>query len=466
MRVPASGGPITTLCSLTGDPRGGAWGGDTILFSPAANRALQRVNASGGTPVEVMPLAAKQGEIGQWRPAFLPDGRHYLYQSLNAAQDRWGIYLGDLERKTPTKLLIDAATTAIYAAPGYLLYAYGGHLYAQPFDAKTLEKSGAPVLILRNIEYNSQYGSAGYSASRNGMLALHTWLGDTRSEISLLAPDGSMTNTKIEGDNLDLSHDGTKLALQVASSSSRSPDLWTIDLIRGTKARITSDPSPDIGPVWSPDGKQIAYVSSLIGYQSVRIRSSTAGGEPTEILRSQVGIEITDWSADGRYLVAEVFNEATSSDIAVIDLQGKRTLEPIIASRFGEDSPRLSPDGRFLSYQSNEGGQLDVYVTPFPAADQRWQVSTSGGGAARWSADGRKLYYVSMDRRMNVVAIDTSKGFDFGMPASYGDSISQNISDPTPAGAIYVTTQKPSTNGITLLTDWTRTHLPNTGTPR
>jgi serine/threonine protein kinase len=461
MRMPASGGPITTICEGVADSRGATWSGDTILFSPGPSSAIQRVSASGGgKPVEVAPLDKARSEIGQWRPHFLPDGRHYVYQSLNAMQDKWGVYVADLERKTPPRLLIDAATTAIYAPPGYLLYAYSGDLYAQPFNAETREKNGAPALIAKNVEYTAQYGSPGYSTARDGSLVMQTWQGEAHSMLGAVSSDGAVTPVGVDGDNVDLSRDDTRLAIQRMDAAARAPDLWIIDLKRGTRTRLTSDVAPDIGPVWSPDGKRIAYITQLTGYHSIRIRAASPGGAVEEITRSLPGMEITDWSRDGRYLLAEVFNPETSSDIEMIDLQGDRKLKPLLATRFVENSPRFSPDGRFLCYQSNEGGQMDIYVQTFPAGDQRWQITSSGGASARWSPDGKHLYYVTPDRRLAVLGIDTSNGFDFTTPQFIGASISQDITQPAANGTLYMTLEKSSSESINLLTAWEHTLLP------
>jgi Tol biopolymer transport system component len=466
MRMPASGGPITTICEGVADSRGATWAGETILFSPGPSSAIQRVNASGGKPADVAALDKARGEIGQWRPQFLPDGRHYVYQSMNAAQSNWGIYVADLERKTPPRLLIDAATTAIYAPPGYLLYAYSGDLYAQPFNATTLEKSGAPTLITKNIEYTAQYGSPGYSASRDGALVLQTWQGEARSMIGAVSSDGAVTPVGVDGDNVDLSRDDTRLAMQRMDAAARAPDLWIVDLKRGTRTRLTSDVAPDIGPVWAPDGKRIAYVTLLTGYNSIRIRPAGPGGAIEEIARNTAGLEITDWSRDGRYLLAEVFNSDTSADIELIDLQGDRKLKPLLATRFVENSPRLSPDGRFVCYQSNEGGQMDIYVQTFPAGDKRWQITSSGASSARWSVDGKHLYYVTPDRRLAILGIDTSNGFDFTPPQFVGAAISQDITQPSANGTLYMTLEKSSSESIHLLTAWDRTLLPQNAAAR
>jgi Tol biopolymer transport system component len=460
LRIPATGGPIATIAETTSDPRGGSWAGNTILFSPAANKPICRVAATGGTPVPVGPLRADRGELGQWRPTFLPDGHHYLYRSVSENQPKSGVYLADLEPEAPSKLLIDAATTAIYAESGHLLYAYGGDLYAQPFNLKTLEKNGGPLLVLKNVEYSDAYGAPAYSVAKDGSLVAQTWEGSARLTIYAVATNGAITPTDLDGSNIDLSPDGSRLAVQRVDTASRAPDIWIMDVRRGTKVRLTSDPAPEIGPVWAPDKSRIAYVAQLASSQSVRVQSIVGSDGPQEITRSTIPLEITDWSPDGRYLIAEVFDVHTATDLYIIDLQGKRTLEPLLRTRFSESSSRFSPDGHFVSYESNVGGQNDVYVQTFPAADQHWQVSVSGGRSARWSHDGRKLIFITPEGRLATVPFDRARGSEMGAPQVVGASMSQDITEPTVDGTLYMTAQRNTTDAILYMSDWTKTLLP------
>jgi eukaryotic-like serine/threonine-protein kinase len=458
MRMPAGGGPIAIVCESGADPRGGTWAGDTILFAPGPNHALKRVKASGGTPTEMGKLDLAHGEVGRLRPSFLPDGRHYFFSSPNTQQERSGVWLGDLEDPSFQQKVLDIWTTVVFAPPGHLLYAYGSDLYAQAFDARTLKKSGDPVSILKNIEYSQQFGSGAYSASANGTLVVQTWRGESRSSIVAIGPDGNVTQTGMVGANIDLVPDGGRLAVQIDDPGG-APDIWILDLVRGSRVRVTSSSAPDIGPVWSADGTRIAYVRIEAGYYSVRINNVAGSESDEELLRSQTSLEVTDWSPDGRYLIAEVFNDL-SSDICIIDLRGDRKLVPLVAGKFVENSPRFSPDGRLLVYQANDSGVSDIYVQPFPLTGQRWVVTPNAGTSGRWSASGKEIYYVTADRRVAVVPVDTANGFTVGPPKFLSGSGSGDISEPDATGTIYASVQRGTGESLTLVTDWQRALLP------
>lgn len=453
-RMPAGGGPLTVVCDSGPDPRGAAWAGDTILFSPAPNKPILRVKASGGKPVPALKLDQARSETGQWRPQFLPDGEHFVYLSQSAVAENTGVFVADVNGTTPPRMLIDASTTAIFAPPGFLLYVYSGDLYAQPLDMGKLEKSGTPVLLAKNVEYSQRFGSTGYSVSNDGTLIFHTFSNESRSKIVAVAPDGGEIIQDFDGTNLDLSPDEGRIALQRLDASTRTSDIWIQDLKRGTRTRLTFDGVPDIGPVWSPDGTQVVYVSQSPGVAVVNVRPSSGAGEVREIMRSTMPLEITDWSRDGRYLVAEVFADDAGGNICLIDLAGDRKLQPIVATRLNEDSPRLSSDGRFILYMANESGQNEIYVRRFPVTDERWQVSSGGGASARWSADGKSLLYVRPDRRIAKVPIDTHAGFQLGEPTLLASTGSVDITRPTANGVIYTTRDQSPADTVTILTNW------------
>jgi Tol biopolymer transport system component len=449
---------VTTICDAGADPRGGTWAGDTILFSPAPSAPLQRVSASGGSPKPLRALNAAAGEIGEWRPQFLPDGHRFILLVVNSQAERIGVYLGDLVKPESRKQLLNVAATTLYSPPGFLLYWYAGDLYAQRVD-DDMQKVGAPFIVQKQVVYSDQYGAPGYTASQTGLLAYHVWTGPSSNMIVGLRGDAPEFATKFDGSNLDLSRDGKKLAYQRTDVATRAPDIWVVDLERQSRRRITFDSLIDIGPVWSPDDSQLAYATQHVGYTSVMIRPVNGGGAVTEVARHPIGVEVTDWSRDGRWLAAEVFSTETRTDIALLDLKGDRKLKTVVSTPIRESSPRFSPDGKLLLFDSEESGQSEVYVMTLPDGAHRWQVSVDGGSAARWSSNGTEIRYVDGDRRLVAVPFRYDGAFTLGAVKVIGPANSADVSSATPDGTTYVSrNQAGAQESVGIVTNWSQGH--------
>lgn len=406
-RIAANGGPITTLAS-TADSRGASWGPDgTILLAPDFNSGIHAMSASGGEARPVTTVDKAAGDIGHWRPTALPDGRHFLFMIHSDDPRRRGIYLGSFDGDAP-RLLIGSSSAPVFAAPDQVLYHHENNLYAQTLDMDELITSGAPRLVAEEVGYYQRWSNPGFSASRTGTLAYHQ--AETRSTpINRYDRSGQrLEGHPMMGDNLDLSRDGSRLAVQVGEGE--PPDLWVIDLERGIRTRLTSGETADIGPVWSPDGQWIAYTIPGNPTRFMKKRSSGLG-EPELILEAPNGVELVDWSLDGKWLLLEGYNPDTEQDIMMIDLESDQPeLLPVIATRFSEHSPRFSPDGRWISYQGKDSGRFEIFVQPFPPDGSRWQISSEGGDSARWKGDGSELYWISRGQVM-AGKVDLSNGF-------------------------------------------------------
>ena len=407
-RIPVASGSPQVICDAR-DGRGGSWSrSGVIVFAPAGSGSLMRVKADGGEPVEIVKPDPERGEAGLRFPCFLPDGAHFLFVSSPKRQGGYDISLGDLDGKKPTRITA-ASSAAVYAEPGYLLFALGGRLVAQRFDASRGQLVGE-VVILGDAPPPSTYdGGAAVSASRNGVL-MHAestppvtelvWLdraGRQAGRIPL--PPGSYSNPALSPDE--------RWATVTRFNSSTSSDLWLVDLQRAVTTRLTFDGRVSGGwgmsvpVVWSPDSTRVAYCYDRSGVYDVYQIAASGTGQPEPLFQSDVVWKLPlAWSPDDRYLVftQEVEAEGSVYDLWLLPLHGERKPVPYLRTPFDEDFAAVSPDGRWLAYVSDETGTYEVYVRSFPEPGEKYRVSTSGGHIAQWSRDGRELVFFPLSQ--------------------------------------------------------------------
>jgi eukaryotic-like serine/threonine-protein kinase len=406
--VPVAGGPAHTIAPAP-IPRGGTWGrDDVILFLPAPTSPIQQASASGGD-VRAVPMAEGHDE-GRWFPHFLPDGRHYLYLSVPWDRSRpSAIRVASID-STDTKDVVLSRASAVYADPGYLLFRRETALVAQPFDARTLTLHGSPVPISDNVGFNPITYQALFSAHDTGALAyLHATPG---SQLAWFDSQGRQTAIGPPGDynSVCLTAGDERIIYEAADPATGNVDLWALDAAGGTPSRLTFNPFVDFYPVCSPTGQETIFASLREGAPNLYRQVITAPGSETAILRSPLPKIPTDWSRDG-LVVHSVLRPGMNFDIDVLDLATGETRQ-VIATPADERSGKLSPDGRWIAYVSNESGRPEVYVQPFPATGTKWQVSTGGGLQPNWQRDGRRLYYLAHDRYLMAVQLDPD-GTDF-----------------------------------------------------
>ena len=409
-KINANGGPPQILCdSISG--RGGSWSGDgVIVFSPSTTQALLRVSASGGKPEPASKLDTAQAENSHRWPSFLPDGKHFLYWARNSRAGELSVlYVGELGT-LQAKALAKSETMAIYAS-GHLLFLRGQTLMAQSFNPSRLELGGEPVPIAEHVAINGASVRAMFSASNTGTLIYQTgemsggwnmvWWGRDGKQISTIPQSGRYLGPV-------LSPDGSKVAVEIFAGAQGIGDIWIFDLTRGTSTRLTFGPSNQGNPVWSSDGKTVYYAS---GSGAVYIVAKAADGSAAEriVLQEKDTIEIPDgFSPDGRYLIYErkVPQNETTYHLWALPLFGDGKPFPIVKSTFDERYSAISPDGKWMAYQSNESGRWEIYITAFPGGGAKWQVSSVGGNAAKWRRDGKEIFY--LDPSDNIVAVDVN----------------------------------------------------------
>ena len=266
----------------------------------------------------------------------------------------------------------------------------------QAFDLERLELTGKPRVIARGVQYDALYERGIFSVS-DDVLAYQS--GSFRGETQLRWYDrsgraiGSVGEPALQEMPV-LSPDGGRVAFSATGNTGQ--DIWTHDLVRDVRSRLTFTPENDRNPVWSPDGSAIAFSTIEEATYNIYVKASSGVGEARLLMDSEVSLFPRSWSSDGRYLVYVEAPPGTS-DIAAIELDGEG--EPISllkSAEFNEMTPRLSPDGRWLAYASNESGRNEVYIAPFPSMDGKWQVSRSGGSEPTLEPrDGRSIYFLS-----------------------------------------------------------------------
>jgi len=406
-RIDATGGPLLVLCDAASG-RGGAWGTDgTILFAVLFGPLLG-VPASGGTPQPVTKLNESLNQRSHRWPQFLPDGRHFLFLAQAAATENSAIYAGSLDGGEP-KLLVRNESSAMYAPPGYLLFVRQGTLVAQGFNANKLQLTGDAVPLARRGDADSAMSRGDFSVSENGILV---YASGTLSVARLLWFDRSgrqlaETGTEDIYGFPRISPDGRKLVVSRASGASSS-SIWIFDLVRGTSSRLTFSAGRNDLPVWSPDGKSIAFTSTQGGNRHIYQQAADGTGTATPLVVSEGDEILPSWSSDGRYIVFQTQTNPRNSpfEIWVKPLFGDRKAFPVAQNpQFLQGDPAISPDDKWLAHDSDESGRFEVYLTPFLHGGGKWQISTSGGGCARWRADGRELFYMSLDNKITSAEI-------------------------------------------------------------
>jgi serine/threonine protein kinase len=409
-KINASGGPPQTLCdSISG--RGGAWSqSGVIVFTSSSNQPLQSVSAEGGTPVPASKLDLSQAENSHRWPTFLPDGKHFLYWSRTSRVGQSPVlYLGELGTLR-AKVLMKSETMALYAS-GHLLFLRDQTLMAQPFNPARFELSGEPQPMAEHVAVSGSTIRAMFSVSDTGTLIYQA--GETSGGWNLMwwGRDGKPSGPLPQPDRYlfpALSPDGTRLAVEIFTGTQGIGDIWIFDLNRGTSTRLTFGPYSQGSPLWSPDGKTIFY-SSGAGFPHIRAKAAD-GSTPERVITE--GDDTAEFPAssspDGRYLVYErrVPKSEIGYHIWALPLSGEGKPFPVVQSTFEERFPAVSPDGKWMAYQSNETGRWEIYVTAFPGGGAKWLVSSVGGASAKWRKDSKELFY--LDPSDNLVAVDVN----------------------------------------------------------
>jgi serine/threonine protein kinase len=410
-RIEVSGGTPVTICGSTLG-RGGSWNQDgTIVAALSYNTGLSRVPASGGAPVPVTTADGAVYTSHRW-PWFLPDGKHFLYIAVkhNApTSPETAVFLASLDGKE-NRLLFHTLSNAIYAS-GRLLYQRENSLVAQPFDASRGKFSGEPQTLTENVQFDAGLWRTNISASTGGVLLyasgttsgteILTWYDRSGKRLGTVGEQGEFYD-------LDLSPDEKKIATTDLNASIAS--IWVRDLTNNLRTRLTFSGGAHLTPIWSPDGKEVAFTSNQQRAISVKTIGSSSAERTVLSSPDPIYQAISDWSRDGRYLMYEQ-GAGINTELWVLPLSGDGKPFPYTS---GSSRGAFSPDGHWVAYVGQEGGRPEVFVAPFPWTGAKWQISNGGGAGPRWRADGKELFYFDLNGIAAAGVSSSGSAFEVG----------------------------------------------------
>ncbi len=422
-KIEASGGAPQTICTAA-LVIGGSWNRDgTILFSDGG--VILQVPAKGGEAKPITTLDASRGETAHHFPAFLPDGRHFLYTIHSGKKENGGIYLGSLDLPDARIHLLDDVSNAEYAPAlppdtGYLLFVRAGALMAQRFAAGPLQLTGEAFPVVEKIDQNPGNLSASFSVSEDGVLIVTstypgdqiTWFDRTGKRLGTIGRPGLHVNPQLSPDELTVAADDM-------DAERFSSDISLFPVLHGAASRLTFGGSGRA--VWSPDGIRIAFESS----NNALYTKTSAGTENEGLLLEGMNLpddyrHLCEWSHDGRFLIYSQEDAKTGYDLWMLPLGGNRKPRSFLHADYNEWCGTLSPDSKWIAYASDESGRSEIYVQAFSedgtASDRKWLVSDSGGHWPRWRRDGKELLYLSADRAIVGAEVRTGSSFQHGAP--------------------------------------------------
>jgi len=453
LKIPTGGGPPIELASTTSvtSARGATWSRDGfIYFSPSVSVGLSRIPQNGGPVSAATALDPAHDERTHRWPQALPDGSAVLFTCDTSVSTE---YYDDarIEAVRPStgerKVLVEGSSQARYGSGNELVFARGGSLFAVAFDPRRLETRGTPELVVQGVATDVGSGSVQFALSPSGAAV---WApGGLTSQYRLFWVDRNGMETPVPVppepyNEAELSPDGKRVAL--AGGQSGSSDLWVADLERGTRTRLTVG-QVVANPVWTRDGTRIAYLT--------RQREGPArhwqifwlpadGSRNAELLtESEHVLSPSGFTADSGKLIysaGKTNNESAGMDIYLLPVTGARKPELLLSDGFAKRGAVVSPDGHWVTYWSNEGGQQSIFVRPFPTGEGRWQISTAAAFEPRWGPDQREIFYRS-GAELYRVPIETLHGFSAGKPERVIDRVSTagivHTYAPAPDGRIF-----------------------------
>ncbi len=439
LKIPSGGGPpidLAATATVTA-ARGATWSRDGfIYFAPNVAVGLSRVSQNGGPVTAVTKLDLARDERTHRWPQALPDGSAVLFTCDTAASTE---YYDDarIEAVRPStgerKVVLEGSSQARYGSGGRLIFARGGSLYAIAFDPRTLSTRGAPEIVAQGIATDVSSGAVQFAVSASGAAVWAPGGATAQYRLFWIDRKGVETPIPISADPYNesvLSPDGKHAAL--TGGKGGVADLWVADLERGTQTRLTVG---DVvtNPVWTPDGTRVAYMVRVRGQEDRRWRLAwkpADGSRDAEtLLESDRPLAPSGFTPDGRKLLYSISKDERGSeqngsfDIDLLPVTGDRKPELLLHDTFAKRDGIVSPDGRWLAYCSNEGGQQSVFVRPFPSGEGRWQISAGLAFEPRWSRDQKELFFRS-GSALYRVSIDTRKGFSAGKPEMIIDRVS------------------------------------------
>jgi serine/threonine protein kinase/Tol biopolymer transport system component len=413
MKVTLDGGEPIDLAAAP-DARGGSWSrSGVIVFQPFfRDRGLARISANGGEVQPATLLDVTTDETTHKWPVFLPDGDHFLYLVLSIDESRRGIYMGSLSQgpSRPTTRLFPTMSSVSYVVPeghstGFLLTVAGGQIQARPFDSERRTVTGDP----RSIGIAAADTSVHYAAMMGvspRLVAFADRVVPAGFQFASVGVDGKQLTLRPDREiagSPRLSPDGARVTRSVLDSFTGDADIWVDDLVRDTRVRISTSRDLDLAPVWSPDGRRLAYRSGSWGTSNLSIASADGTGVLGVLPCPGEPCLPTEWSPDGQFVLVNA-----RGDVWSVRINGEGAAQPLLDAASVQRDARISPDGHRVSYVSHESGRPEVYVQNLTGAPHRVVVSR-GGDQPVWSRSGRELFYVSLSNELHRVTVGTDR---------------------------------------------------------
>jgi len=428
-KVSISGGAAVPLCAWKAPPYGATWAADNTILLADGPGGIWRVSGNGGTPEPIVKIDSGQRAHG---PQLLPDGRSLLFTlTQTASWDDAQIVVQSLESGTRRNLI--TGTDGHYLPTGHLIYALRDTVLAVPFDSTALSITGGPKPLVEGVRRQiiANSGSSQFVVSSDGTAAYVMASGVTTPRRTLVWVDRQGREEAIAAplhpySRPRLAPDDSRLAVEIEHN--QNWDIWILDFQRGSLPRMMSDPSYERYPVWTPDGEHIIFTSDRSGIANLFRQAANGTGTADQLsdVRDRMNLVAFTMSPDGRHVVFRGADGRGGSDLMILDLSdGSRPQPP---SRIGEPralvktpaeeyNAEISPDGRWLAYQSNSSTAFEVYVRPFPDVESGlWQVSTAGGTEPLWARHGRELYYRAPTGAVMRVSIAPGSTWKAGTP--------------------------------------------------
>lgn len=423
-KVAASGG-VPQVIATASAGRGGAWGKrGLIIYTPQASGWLWSVNADGSNAAPLTQNIFNHVTDASHRwPVFLPDGDHFLFYAgnftISSNDHSSGIYLSSLTGKG-RKLVYQAPSNPGYAL-GYLYFTDSERrLEAIAFDPSKGTTSGEQRVVAEKVGFQPAVYRGAFSVAENGTvvysptvgasLSMLTWYDRAGKELGHVGDAGVISNPSLSPDN-------QKAVMDIADAKANNVNIWLSDLQRGTSSRFTFDTTEDSAAAWSRDGSMIVYRSSEVD-TSIFVKASQGSQEPRKIFEVPADHSNDDmipnaWSPDGKQILCVKQPGEGGSELDLVPVAGGNPI-PFLKTSNEVTAAQISPDGKWVAYASQESGDWEIYVTAFPSAAGKWQVSRGGGTEPRWRGDGKEIFYIGPKSMVTAVAVSGSDTFSAG----------------------------------------------------
>jgi Tol biopolymer transport system component len=388
-------GDQTQLIGEAANPLGATWGPDgSIVYG--TTRGLRRVPAGGGTSVALTTVQSREGSSHD-RPWFLRDGRHFLFNAFAI-----GLMLGSLDVPAYRETVLGGVGIGVYSVvDDDVLFQRGQTIMLQHLNPRALTAAGEPTPLMSGVAmFYATPSVLVFQPSRVGGTDELRWFDRGGKAQSVLGERGDYSN-------VELSPDTSHVAVATRDPRANIRNIWIYDSARGIPQRFTFGAGDERTAIWSPDGKTILYNRRLYragGSSSIGIdfytKAADGSGDESPLLVDGISKDPLSWAPDGQHLLYRASGEGTQNDLYVLPMSGDRKPTPFSVTPFDEQDGRISPDGRWVAYSTDETGQMEVYVSRFPSGGGKARVSVAGGTHPRWRRDGKELFYVSNDSLM------------------------------------------------------------------